>query len=122
MKYLVDACLSPVVARDLTAAGFDAAHMLTYLPANALDEAVAELAVSLDAAVISADDDFSRLLALSGAAAPSLVLLRSPDELTPVQQARLLADNLPTAEAELAEGAVVSLSAHHFRVRNLPFR
>lgn len=72
--------------------------------------------------VISADSDFAELLALSGHTAPSLVLLRSADALTPDDQAELLRRNLPNMETPLEEGSVVSLSPTHLRVRRLPLR
>jgi hypothetical protein len=60
------------------------------------------------------------MLALAGLSAPSLVLMRSTDRLTPAQQADLLIANLPTVEPDLLTGAVVSLSREHLRVRVLP--
>jgi len=60
------------------------------------------------------------LLAVSRGSAPSLVLLRSVDQLKPSAQAALLAANLPALGADLAAGVVVSLSRTHVRVRRLP--
>jgi predicted nuclease of predicted toxin-antitoxin system len=60
------------------------------------------------------------MLALTGAPTPSLVLLRSADRLSPEEQGALLLANFETFEAELAAGAIVSLSRDHLRVRPLP--
>jgi hypothetical protein len=51
---------------------------------------------------------------------PSLILLRSADHLSPIEQAALLLANLPTVAPDLAIGSVVSLSTSHLRVRRLP--
>jgi len=62
------------------------------------------------------------MLAFNGRSAPSLVLLRSIDTLRPDEQAELLVANLPAVEAEVIDGAVVSLSPAHLRVRRLPLQ
>jgi predicted nuclease of predicted toxin-antitoxin system len=62
------------------------------------------------------------MLALRGASAPSLVLFRSADLLTPLEQSALLVANLPAVQEELDDGAVVSISRAHLRVRRLPLR
>ena len=61
-------------------------------------------------------------LASSGYMSPSLILLRSGDALSPSEQAALIGSNLPTVADALAQGAVVSLSRRHLRVRRLPLR
>jgi predicted nuclease of predicted toxin-antitoxin system len=120
MKFLIDENLSPRVAVLLRDGGVDATHILEYGLGGVSDNRVSALVVAEDRAVISADSDFSTLLSLSGDNAPSLVLLRSTDQLKPPAQAALLLANLPTIEADLTKGAVVSLSATHLRVRFLP--
>lgn len=120
MKLLIDANLSIVVARELTTAGYDATHVTQHGMGSASDLAIAELAASHNAAVVSADSDFATLLALSGHTSPSLILLRSADALSPVEQAALLIANLPGMADEVKVGAVVSLSERHLRVRRLP--
>ena len=120
MRLLIDANLSPVVAADLRRAGVDATHVTDHGLISASDEAIAEFAARHESAVVSADSDFATLLALGGKIAPSLVLLRSADHLTPHEQAALLRANLPTMEPELRSGAVVSISQGHLRVRRLP--
>lgn len=71
-------------------------------------------------AVVSADADFGALLAASGEAGPSVVLLRSGDDLTPGQQALLLTANLPQVAEDLERGAVVVLGRRRIRIRSLP--
>jgi hypothetical protein len=60
------------------------------------------------------------MLALGGAAAPSVVLLRSADHMRPREQADLLAANLVAVEGDLTRGAIVSMTRRHLRVRELP--
>jgi predicted nuclease of predicted toxin-antitoxin system len=86
----------------------------------ASDEDIMAFALEQIACIISADSDFSTMLALSGADAPSLILFRSADHLVVAEQCALLLANLPTLEADLLAGAVVSISTEHLRVRLLP--
>ncbi len=72
--------------------------------------------------IISADSDFTTMLALSDATAPALVLLRSADRLAPEVQAALLAANLDAIAGELDRGAVVTIARGHMRVRRLPVK
>ncbi|MCL2463675.1 MAG: hypothetical protein FWF28_01205 [Micrococcales bacterium] len=72
--------------------------------------------------IVSADSDFATLLALRNGMAPSLVLLRSVDALTPPEQGELIAANLAAVTDALDAGAVVSLRRGRVRVRNLPLR
>lgn len=122
MKFLVDENLSPRVAALLRSGGVAAIHVLDYDLGGASDADVSASATAEGRAVISSDSDFSTLLALSGDIAPSLVLLRSGDQLRASAQAALLVANLPGLEADLKQGVVVSLSATHVRVRRLPLR
>lgn len=120
MKLLVDANLSPVVVAELRVAGFDATHVADHGLVTASDRAIARFAARERYVVVSADSDFATILALSIGTAPSLVLLRSADHLTPPQQAALLAAHLGTVEADLLAGSVVSIHRGRLRVRRLP--
>ena len=84
------------------------------------DDAILPWARAKGLVVVSADADFGGLLAGSGARGPSVVLLRSADDLASDDQATLLAANLPTMTDDLARGAVVVLSRRRIRVRDLP--
>lgn len=83
---------------------------------------IAAFAVDRGMIIVSADSDFATMLALSGHMSPSLILLRSGDALSPSEQAALIVGNLPTVADALSQGAVVSLSRRHLRVRRLPLR
>ena len=67
------------------------------------------------------DIDFSRLLALSGARAPSVVLLRT-HRLLPADSAIPLCNVLRRHAAEIDDGAIVVLDTDRHRVRLLPLQ
>lgn len=120
MRLLVDACLSPAVAANLREAGHDALHVADLDMLRSSDEDILARARTDGRVVVSADADFGALLAGSGAAGPSVVLLRSGDDLTPGQQSVLLTANLPQVAEDLERGAVVVLGRQRVRIRNLP--
>lgn len=120
MRLLFDANLSPEVARSLTASGHDAIHVAELGLLAAPDPEVMQAAAEADRILVTADSDFGAMLALGGARAPSVVLLRSADHMRPPEQAALLAANLPALAGELERGAIVSLTSRHLRVRELP--
>lgn len=120
MRLLVDANLSPVVAEKLREHDFDATHVVDHGLVTASDETIAAFAVANGMAIVSTDSDFATLLAISKGTAPSLVLFRSIDALTPAEQGALIAANLDTVAPALEEGAVVSMRRGHIRVRPLP--
>lgn len=122
MRLLVDANLSPRVSAGLREAGHDAVHVFDIDMTHASDKAIAERAAREDRVIISSDSDFAQILALTGGTAPSLVLLRSADPMSPPEQTALLVANLPTVADDLAQGAVASLGRNHLRVRLLPLR
>jgi predicted nuclease of predicted toxin-antitoxin system len=120
MRLLVDANLSPRLAVGLARGGHEASHVTDHGLLTASDETITTFAVEFAASIVSADSDFATMLALSGAPAPSLILLRSADRLSPPEQCDLLLANLLAVEMDLLSGAVVSISTEHLRVRPLP--
>lgn len=122
MKLLVDANLSPKVAVSLCEAGFEATHVVDHGLVTASDEEISSFAIEHGQVIISADSDFATMLALGGGIAPSLILLRSADLLTPAGQSSLLAANLPQVQEDLEVGAVVTIARGHIRVRRLPLK
>jgi predicted nuclease of predicted toxin-antitoxin system len=87
---------------------------------SASDEQILQHAQVHGQVIVSADTDFTRMLALRGVSSPSLVLLRSADRLSPAEQATLLLANLAEVAEELKSGAVVTIARGHLRVRALP--
>jgi predicted nuclease of predicted toxin-antitoxin system len=122
VRLLVDNNLSPTVAAALRAAGHDAAHVRDYGLQRADDDEILERAVAEGRVVVSEDTDFAALLSRSGARAPSFVLLRTRDPLTPDEQAALIVANLPRISADLEQGCIAVLTRQRVRIRPLPVR
>lgn len=120
MKLLLDANLSPEVARLLREAGHDAIHVRDIGLLSAPDPEIMQAAAKEGRILLTADADFGALLALGSLAAPSVLLLRSADHLRPAEQAELIAVNLPQIAEDLEKGAIVSLTRDRLRVRELP--
>lgn len=60
------------------------------------------------------------LLAQQRTAAPSFVLLRTYEPMTPDKQACVLLANLPTVPGDLEQGAIVVIERSQLRLRRLP--
>jgi predicted nuclease of predicted toxin-antitoxin system len=120
VRLLLDANLSPEVARRLKDAEHDAIHVSEIGLLSAPDPEIMEAAARESRVLLTADADFGALLALGFHAAPSVVLLRSADHLRPSEQAELLAANLPLIAEDLEKGVIASLTRDRLRVRELP--
>lgn len=120
MKLLLDNNLSPQLGALLAVQGHEAEHVRDHGMQTASDEAVMRLAAKRGLVLVSADTDFGRLLQLSQAPSPSVVLIRSAGRRRPPAQAKLLLDNLPAVEDDLARGALVVLEDTRVRIRDLP--
>jgi predicted nuclease of predicted toxin-antitoxin system len=120
VKLLIDASLSPRVAVRLGAGGHEATHVVDIGMLRAHDETIFATAGEAGQVIVTADADFGTLLALGAGSGPSVILLRSADQLVPDAQAALVLEVLEQVAADLEEGAIVSLSRGHLRVRNLP--
>lgn len=120
MRFLLDANLSPRLVERLSQAGYDARHVadLGLLAAN--DAEIFDRAAADNDVVITADTDFSMLLASRRSARPSVVLLRQVAELPTTAHGDLLIANLPAVISDLDRGAVVSMSPTRLAVRRLP--
>ncbi len=120
MRFLLDANLSPKLVTALTAAGHATRHVDDIGLVSASDLTIFDRAAADGDVLITADSDFTNLLAARGSSGPSVVLLRHVAELPWREHEALLIANLPIVLADLAEGAVVSLSPTRLAVRLLP--
>lgn len=113
--------LSPRWVDTLEGAGMEARHWSAVGDGAASDRVVFAWARQHGWVVLTHDLDFSRLLALTGARAPSVVLLRT-HRLLPTDSGMMLINVLRRHAAEIKDGAIVVLDADRHRVRLLPLR
>jgi predicted nuclease of predicted toxin-antitoxin system len=119
MKFLVDMPLSPGMARRLAELGYDATHVSTLGLASASDSSLLELARREGRVIITADLDYPRLLALTEAEGPGLILFRGgnySEQEAMDRMGRVLESVLPE---ELASSIVV-VEKDRIRRRRLP--
>lgn len=120
MRLLVDENLSVRIVNRLEDAEHDAVHVIAVGLGNSDDEVILRSAADNQRVVVTADADFSTILALQGMSQPSVLMLRSSDHLAPDQQADLILLALGRVGEELERGAIASVAAERIRVRFLP--
>jgi len=120
MRFLIDNCLSPIVASGLAQTGYDTIHVRDYGLQSALDEEIFARAATEDRILISGDTDFASMLTLSKENRPSVILLRRQTQRRPEEQLSLLLLNLPALREDLDAGAIVVFDQDRIRVRSLP--
>jgi predicted nuclease of predicted toxin-antitoxin system len=121
MKLLLDQGLPRTTVKHLAAAGILSEHVGDLGMSRAADEVILEAARQHDAVIVTLDADFHQSLATSHATAPSVVRIRI-EGLKGAQLAAVLAQVIATTSAELASGAVVSVTPSRIRIRALPIR
>jgi predicted nuclease of predicted toxin-antitoxin system len=119
MKFLADMGISPRSGTFLRSLGVEAVHVhelgLDRLP----DARILEKARSEGDIVLTHDLDFGELLALSGADLPSVVIFRL-QSMRPSNVNHYLRVMITEHRAALSEGAILSVTDGHIRVRRLP--
>ena len=119
MKLLCDINVSPLIVEQLRQRGFDAVRITEFLDARSEDEAIVALAIQQTAVLVSRDQDFSQLVALSGATQPSLINVRI-SSVDPHRIAQLIEQVLKQAEQDLQDGAIVTIDDNAIRIHRLP--
>jgi predicted nuclease of predicted toxin-antitoxin system len=116
---LLDANLPPSLVGRLAATGVVAVHVGQLGLGDAPDDAIVERARARGDVLVTHDLDFSRILATSGEAAPSVIVLRLRHT-TPVALANGITAALTRAGDDLGSGAIVTVEDSAIRVRMLP--
>ena len=121
MKLLIDMNLSPRWTRYLMDAGLEAAHWSTLGAANAPDVEIMTFARVNGYVVFTHDLDFSAILAATHGLKPSVVQIRSED-VNPDVIGKLVVDALRQMNADLNNGALLTIDTNRTRLRILPLR
>jgi predicted nuclease of predicted toxin-antitoxin system len=119
MKLLLDQGLPRSAVKHLGVSGIDAEHVGDIGMHSATDAEILHEATKRNAVVVTLDADFHHLMAASHATTPSVVRIRI-EGLKGDKLAAILLQVVATARAELAAGAVVSVTEDKIRVRSLP--
>lgn len=119
MRLLVDEAPQDAVAHRLAAAGHDTTHVRILGLAGHTDDEVMALAIADERILVTTDADSGTILALTGAAGPSVLLLRGIDD-TINERVDALLEVLPRAERVLSEGSIVVIEPDRYRIRYLP--
>lgn len=87
--------------------------------ATASDSTILELGRAEDRVVVTLDADFHTLLAISGAAGPSVIRLRI-EGLRAADLTLLLTSVIKVCEDDLLKGAMISVTRSGVRIKRLP--
>lgn len=120
MRFLVDNALSPTLAALLRDAGHHAIHVRDIGLQHAEDDVIFDRAAADDCVLLSADTDFSTILATRAAFRPSLILFRGGGSRKADHLASVIVANLSEVAVALDSGAIVTFEPSRVRVRALP--
>jgi predicted nuclease of predicted toxin-antitoxin system len=122
MRLLIDMNLTPRWVPFLQNAGNEAVHWSSVGRVNAKDGQICDYARQGGFVILTNDLDFPQILAHTRGTAPSVVLLRG-EPLVPEARGSALLGALQSCEAELSQGAIVTLDwSDQPRARVLPLR
>lgn len=119
IKVLLDQGLPRSAAGLLRALGWDVQHVSERGMSQATDIAIIDLAHKEQRVVVTLDSDFHALLAVSGAAIPSVIRIRT-EGLKAEQIASLVQQVFAVAGNELALGAMATVLDGKIRIKHLP--
>lgn len=119
MRLIADMHISLSTVTFLRTLGHDTVRVNEVLPATSADVEILAWAKSEQRHVLTQDLDFSRLIATSRSAEPSVLSLRlSSSRIDHVNS--VLERVLPMVESDLASGAIVTIEDDRIRKRSLP--
>jgi predicted nuclease of predicted toxin-antitoxin system len=119
VKLLLDVNVSRRVGALLVRGTFDVAMVSEIMDPRSSDEAIIAEALTLSAVIITRDQDFSAILAVTGAGKPSLINLRL-SYVEPRRIATVIADVIKTFSDDLEAGAIVTVDDNRVRIHRLP--
>lgn len=119
IRLLLDQGLPRSAAGILCADGWDVVHVGDCGLAMATDARILDVAKSEQRHVVTLDADFHSILAISGAASPSVLRLRI-EGLKGDDLARLLQRLWPRISLSMSGGAMVTATHQTVRVKHLP--
>jgi predicted nuclease of predicted toxin-antitoxin system len=119
MRFLADVNVSRRVVERLRSLGFEILRVPEIMDGRSPDQEIISEARRRQAVLISHDQDFSAILALSGATDPSVINLRV-SSVDAERLAHAIAVVARATEEDLLAGAVVTLDDAGVRVHRLP--
>ena len=121
MKFLADMGISPNTVAFLQGLGYDALHLHDQSLDRLPDSAILEKARHEERILLTHDLDFGELVAASGAKLPSVIIFRLRN-MRPEQVNLYLQGIITQHQAAIQEGAIISVTEGHIRVRVLPVK
>lgn len=121
MKLLLDQGLPRGTTALLCNAGIDAVHVGDIGHSRSEDTVILQMAADQQRIVATLDADFHTMLALSGAAGPSVIRVRI-ERLKADAMAKLLQTVLNQCPDDLAKGAAITVQENRIPVRLLPIQ
>ncbi len=120
MKFLLDEGVALGAAGELRDPGQEATHVIEAGIDGSTDKELLALARSEGYIIVTFDSAFHQMLALEHAVGPSVIRIRDDRLTTAEQVSRVVLLVATQVSAELAAGAIVSVTAGGLRVRRLP--
>lgn len=118
---LLDQGISRSAIAQLRDAGWDAVHVYDIGLGQASDRHILDYARAEGRICITLDADFHALVAVSNDIVPSVIRLRR-EGLRGPELAQLILGIWPRIEAQVSQGALVTVTSKSTRVRFLPIR
>ena len=119
MQLLADMGIGLDVVHGLRARGDEAVHLVEEHLQRITDDEILAKAVRERRIILTHDLDFSRLVAVSGASLPSVITFRLSD-MRPAHVLARLSSVLVSAEQELGQGVMITITDWTVRLRSLP--